>query len=57
MDLSLVNYEEFLHEPYIPEPVFEPRFLLESALSQVMPSQAHRQQFSQGYLPECLSLH
>lgn len=31
MDLPPINYKEFLHEPYIPKPVPEPRFPVESA--------------------------
>lgn len=33
MELPPINYEEFLHEPYIPERVLKPRFLVESASS------------------------
>lgn len=38
MDFPSVNYEESLHEPYIPELVLEPRFPVESTSSG--PSQA-----------------
>lgn len=33
MDFRAVNCEEFLHEPYIPEPILEPRFPVESVSS------------------------
>lgn len=43
MDFPSVNYKEFLHEPYILEPILEPRFPVESASfgpSQAKPGQA-----------------
>lgn len=60
MELPPANYDEFLYEPHVPEPVLEPTFLVESASSgqlQPEPSQAEPSRSSPAFteLPARLS--